>query len=221
MSITVSQAERERAEEIVARLHAAYPHARCALNFTSPFELLVATILAAQCQDIRVNHVTATLFQKYQTVEDFANASQEELEQDISSITFYRNKAKNIQNMARMLIADFDGVVPNTMADLLKLPGVARKTANVVLGNAYGIVDGIVVDTHVLRISHRLGMTTSDDPVKVEQDLMPRIDKKEWVVFAHMVAEHGRAVCKAPKPNCTECTLLDLCPTGKDITHTL
>ena len=218
MSEPISPAERERVHTIVARLRAAYPDARCSLNFSSPLELLVATILAAQCTDERVNIVTATLFQKYRTPADYANAPIEALEQDIKSTGFYRNKAKNIQGMARQLIERYGGQVPQKMDELVQLPGVARKTANVVMGNAFGVVEGVVVDTHVGRISRRLGLTTAEDPVKVERDLMALLDQPDWLDFSHLLIYHGRAVCKAPTPLCTECTLLDLCPTGRERT---
>jgi endonuclease-3 len=218
MPDAISTAERERAQEIVARLRAAYPDARCSLNFSSPLELLVATILAAQCTDERVNIVTTTLFQKYRTAADYANAPLEVLEQDIKSTGFYRNKAKNIQGMARQLIARYGGQVPQKMDELVQLPGVARKTANVVMGNAFGVVEGVVVDTHVGRITRRLGVTKEEDPVKVERDLMSLLDQPDWLDFSHMLIYHGRAVCKAPTPLCTECALLDLCPTGRERT---
>lgn len=211
----ISPAERERARTIVERLRVAYPDAKCSLNFTSPLELLVATILAAQCTDERVNIVTQTLFKKYRTPDDYADAPIEQLEMDIKSTGFYRNKAKNIQGMARMLISDYGGNVPNKMDDLLRLPGVARKTSNVVLGNAFGIVVGFVVDTHAGRLGRRLGLTKEEDPVKVERDFMAIIDQKDWLDFSHMLIFHGRAVCKAPKPDCPRCVLLDICPTGK------
>jgi endonuclease-3 len=214
MPESVTDADKARAREIITRLRAAYPDAKCSLNFSNPLELVVATILAAQCTDERVNQVTATLFQKYRTPADYANAPSEALEQDIKSTGFYRNKAKSVQGMARMLIADYGGQVPNKMDDLLRLPGVARKTANVVLGNAFGIVEGVVVDTHVGRIARRLGFTQNEDPVKVERDLMAVIDPQDWLDFSHLLIYHGRALCKAPTPLCEQCALLDLCPTG-------
>ncbi len=212
---TVTQAERQRAEAIVARLQAAYPDAQCSLHFTTPLELLVATILSAQCTDERVNAVTATLFQKYRSAADYASAPIAELEQDIRSTGFYHTKAKNLQGMARKLISDFGGQVPEAMTDLLALPGVARKTANVVQGNAFHHVEGVVVDTHVGRISRRLGLTREDDPPKVERDLMAIVPRADWLPLSHMLISHGRAVCKAPTPNCPACTLRDLCPTGQ------
>lgn len=215
MPETITPDEIQRANTIVARLRQIYPDAKCSLNFTNPLELLVATILSAQCTDERVNIVTATLFQKYRTAADFANAPIEELEQDIKSTGFYRNKAKNVQGMARLLVAEYGGQVPNTMDDLLRLPGVARKTANVVLGNAFGIIQGVVVDTHVGRISRRLSLSGEEDPVKVERNLMARIAPPDWLDYSHLLIFHGRAVCKAPTPLCAGCVLLDLCPTGQ------
>jgi endonuclease-3 len=212
----VAEAERARARQIVARLRQAYPDAKCSLNFTTPLELLVATILAAQCTDERVNAVTEKLFLKYRSAADYADAPIEELEQDIRSTGFYRNKAKNVQAMARLLVRDYGGQVPPAMDDLLRLPGVARKTANVVQGNAFHHVEGIVVDTHVGRITRRLGLTQEDDPAKVERDLMAVIDQPDWLDFSHLLIYHGRAVCKAPTPACPGCVLLDLCPTGRE-----
>ncbi len=206
--------EQERANEIVARLHQAYPDARCSLDFTTPLELLVATILAAQCTDERVNMVTKTLFQTYKTAQDYANAPLAQLEQDLKQINFYRNKAKNIQAMATILVQRHGGQVPQTMRELVSLPGAARKTANVVLGNAFGIVEGITVDTHASRISQRLGLTASSDPLKIEQDLMKKVARKDWVDYTHLLIYHGRAVCQARKPLCQQCALIDLCPTG-------
>jgi endonuclease-3 len=215
MPETPSAAERARAREIVARLHKAYPDAKTSLNFTTPLEMLVATMLSAQCTDVRVNIVTAVLFTKYHTAADYVAVPLEELDQDIKSINFHSNKAKNMQAMARMLLQDYGGEVPEKMEDLLRLPGVARKTANVVQGNAFHHVEGVVVDTHVARVSRRLGLTTEEDPPKIERDLMALLDQKDWLDFSHMVIYHGRAVCKAPTPLCPECPLLDLCPTGK------
>lgn len=206
--------EAARVAEIVRRLHQAYPDARCSLDFNTPLELLVATILSAQCTDERVNAVTKTLFQKYRTAADYAAAPPEQFEADIKSTGFYRNKAKNIQGAARIIAERYGGEVPRTMEELTALPGVARKTANVVMGNAYGNVEGVVVDTHVGRIARRLGLTASDDPVKVEADLMSALPRSEWLHFAHQVILHGRAVCKAQRPACEECVLNDLCPSS-------
>ncbi len=205
----------KRARAIMSLLRRMYPDARCSLNFSTPHELLVATVLSAQCTDERVNLVTATLFKKYRSPEDFANADLAELEQDVKSTGFYRNKAKLVRDGARMIVERFHGEVPRTMAEVTAIPGAARKTANVVLGNAYGIVDGVVVDTHVGRISRRLELTSNDDPVKVEQDLMRLLPREDWLNFSHSVIYHGRAICQARKPLCAQCDLLDLCPTGQ------
>lgn len=213
-----SASERQRAKEIMALLRAEYPDARCSLNFRTPLELLVATILSAQCTDERVNQVTATLFQKYRSAADFAEVNHEELEQDIKQTGFYRNKAKHLREAAAIIVERFGGEVPRTMEELTTLPGVARKTANVVLGNAYGIVVGVVVDTHVARLARRLGLTASDDPVKIEQDLMALLDPEDWLDLSHLLIYHGRAVCQARKPLCEQCVLLALCPTGQALT---
>jgi endonuclease-3 len=204
----------QQVSAIIAELHRLYPDATCSLNFSTPLELLVATQLSAQCTDERVNAVTATLFQKYRSVEDFATVSQEELEQDIRSTGFYRNKAKNIRAAAQRILSDYGGEVPRTMAGLLSLTGVARKTANVVLGNAFGIIEGVVVDTHVGRLSRRLGWTTNEDPVKVEQDLMHIIPQADWLDLSHLLIFHGRAICDARKPLCAQCGLAPLCPSA-------
>lgn len=201
-------------QTIVDRLRRAYPDATCSLRFSTPLELLVATILSAQCTDERVNVVTETLFKKYRTAADYAAAPPEELEADIKSTGFYRNKAKHIQAACRLIAEQHAGEVPRRMEQLIELPGVARKTANVVMGNAYGVVEGVVVDTHVGRIARRLGLTESDDPVRVEADLMAALPPSEWLVFAHQVILHGRNVCKAPRPLCPECTLNDVCPSS-------
>ena len=185
--------EQERAIEVIARLHTAYPDAKCSLDFTTPLELLVATILAAQCTDDRVNMVTKTLFQKYQNAQAYTAVPLSELEQDLKQINFYRNKAKNIQAMATILVDRYHGEVPKTMRELVALPGAARKTANVVLGNAFGLVEGVIVDTHCNRISNRLGFTTSDDPVHVEQQLMKLLPKADWLDYTHLLIYHGRA----------------------------
>ena len=210
-----SSTERERAQQIVAELYRLYPDAKCSLDFTTPLELLVATILSAQCTDVLVNTVTPALFKKYREAADYANAPLEELEQDVRKTGFYRNKAKHLRDAGQMLVDRYGGVVPRTMAELTALPGVARKTANVVMGNAYGIVEGVVVDTHVGRLARRLGLTTSDDPVRVEQDLMALVPQKDWLPLSHMLIYHGRAVCQAKRPLCESCTLVPLCPTGQ------
>lgn len=206
--------EQERIAELMARLRQLYPDAKCSLDFTTPLELLVATILAAQCTDERVNMVTKTLFKKYTTAQDYASASLQQLEQDLKQINFYRNKAKNIQAMANILVQRHNGQVPSTMRELVALPGAARKTANVVLGNAFGQVEGVIVDTHVKRQAQRLGLTRSDDPVVIEQELMKKLPKADWLDFTHLLIYHGRAICKAPKPLCNQCSLIDICPTG-------
>lgn len=208
----------EQVQLIIAELWALYPDAKCSLDFTNPLELLVATQLAAQCTDERVNIVTKSLFQKYRTVEDYATVSQEELELDIKSTGFYRNKAKNIRTAAQRIITEYGGVVPHTMPELLSLAGVARKTANVVLGNAFGIVEGFTVDTHVTRLSNRFGWTTSTDAVKIEQDLMRIIPQKDWLDLSHLMIFHGRAVCNARRPLCEQCSLAPLCPSAFVVT---
>ncbi len=204
----------EQIRAITAELRHLYPDAKCSLNFSNPLELLIATQLSAQCTDERVNLVTLDLFQKYRSVEDYATTSQEELEQDILSTGFYRNKAKNIRAACQRLITNYDGEVPRTMADLLTLPGVARKTANVVLGNAFGIVEGFVVDTHIGRLARRFGWTTNEDPVKVEQDLMRLVPQHDWLDLSHLMIFHGRAICLARKPLCEQCALAKLCPSA-------
>lgn len=204
----------EQVEAIIAELRHLYPDAKCSLNFSTPLELLVATILAAQCTDERVNIVTKDLFRKYRSVEDFASVSQEELEQDIKSTGFYRNKAKNIRAACQRIITEYGGEVPHTMKDLLGLPGVARKTANVVQGNAFGIVEGYIVDTHNMRLARRFGWTMSDDPVKIEQTLMRIVPRKDWLDLSHFMIYHGRAICVARRPLCEQCTLAKLCPSA-------
>jgi endonuclease III len=204
-----STQEKQRTKKIIARLRKTYPEAHCSLNYSSPLELLVATILSAQCTDERVNIVTADLFRKYRRAEDFINVEQTEMEQDIRSTGFYRNKAKAIQGACRLIVERHGGGVPASLDELLELPGVARKTANVVLGNAFGLSSGVVVDTHVGRLSQRLGLTMYEQPEKIE--LVPR---KDWIDFSHLLIYHGRAVCKARKPECASCVLEDLCPSS-------
>jgi endonuclease-3 len=211
-----SESERQRAREIVAGLRTAYPDAKCSLDFTSPLELLVATILSAQCTDERVNAVTKQLFQKYRSAADYAGAEPETLEQDVKQTGFYRNKAKHIRAAGEVMMERYGGDVPRTMDELITLPGVARKTANVVLGNAYGIVEGVVVDTHVGRLARRLGLTESEDPVKVEQDLMALLPQSVWLDLSHLLIYHGRAICQARRPLCEQCMLVALCPTGQE-----
>lgn len=205
----------EHVRAIIAELRRLYPHAACSLHFSNPLELLIATQLSAQCTDERVNQVTATLFKKYRSAADYAHASQEELEQDIRSTGFYRNKARNIRAACQRILDEYGGEVPRTMPDLLSLAGVARKTANVVLGNGFGIVVGFVVDTHIGRLARRLGWTSNKDPVKVEQDLMRIIPQQDWLDLSHLLIFHGRAICDARKPLCTQCTLAQLCPSAR------
>lgn len=206
---------KKRTAEIIKRLKKAYPDAHCALNHTNPFELLVATALSAQCTDVQVNKVTANLFRKYRTPQDYLEVSVEELENDIRSIGFFRSKAKNIQAASKRLIEVYGGEVPRTMEEMVTLPGAGRKTANVVLGNAFGIASGVVVDTHVSRLSQRLGLTEKTTPEKIEIDLQELVPKKDWVMFSHWLIFHGRQVCHARKPKCTECVLADQCPSYK------
>lgn len=204
----------EQVQAIIEELRHLYPGATCTLNFSTPLELLVATQLAAQCTDERVNIVTAQLFKKYRSAEDYVNSSQEELEQDIRSTGFYRNKARNIRAASQRILTEYGGEVPRTMQDLLSLPGVARKTANVVLGYAFNIVEGIVVDTHVGRLSRRLGWTTSEDPIRIEQDLMRIIPREDWLDISHLLIFHGRIICLARRPLCERCTLVPFCPSA-------
>jgi endonuclease-3 len=204
-------------EETIARLKSAYPEARTALDWSNPLELLVATILSAQTTDVRVNAVTPNLFAKYPTAADYAGADPTELEEDIRPTGFFRNKAKSLRGMARALADDHGGEVPRTMDELVALPGVGRKTANVVLGNAFGIDEGVVVDTHVRRLSNRLGFTTQNDPEKIERDLMQTVPNRDWTVFSHLLILHGRSVCKARKPACVDCVVNDLCPSAFEV----
>lgn len=204
--------KKKRTAEIIRRLKKAYPDAHCALNHRSPFELLVATILSAQCTDERVNIVTADLFRKYRGPQHFVDVSQAELEKDIHSTGFFRNKAKNIKAASQRLLEVYRGRVPQAMDEILTLGGVARKTANVVLGNAFGIASGVVVDTHVGRLSQRLGLTTNENAEKIEKDLMELVPKKHWIMFPHWMIFHGRQVCIARKPKCDTCVLADICP---------
>jgi endonuclease-3 len=205
-------AERQaRVKNILATLDRMYPNVTCALHHSNAWELLVATILSAQCTDKRVNEVTPGLFRKYPTIQDFAAASQEELAQDIRSTGFFNNKAKSLIGAARKILADFGGEVPQEIDKLLTVPGAARKTANVVLGTAFGIASGVVVDTHVQRISQRLGLTKASDPKNIERDLMKTIPREKWILFSHQIIHHGRALCLARKPRCAECALNPLC----------
>ncbi|CAN5547363.1 endonuclease III [soil metagenome] len=204
--------KKNRTAEIIKRLKKEYPDAHCALNHANAFELLIATILSAQCTDVRVNIVTAELFRKYRRPQDYLQVSPEELEQDIRSTGFFRNKAKNIQAACEKIIENFGGEIPNTMDEILTLNGVARKTANVVLGNAFGIASGVVVDTHVSRLSQRLGLTEKTTPEKIEKDLAELVPKKDWIIFPHLLIWHGRQICQARKPKCAECVLENICP---------
>lgn len=202
----------EKIIEILRRLKKIYPETKTALRFNTPFELLVATILSAQTTDIHVNKVTETLFKKYKNIKDYANVSLDELQRDISSINFYKTKAKNIHNIAKIIVEKYNSKVPDKMDELLTLPGVARKTANIILANAYGKNEGIAVDTHVKRLSRLLGLTKNDDPTKIEQDLMAVTPKKEWSNLSHLLIFHGRNICQAKKPKHKDCVLYDLCP---------
>jgi endonuclease-3 len=204
------------APEVTARLKAEYPDARTELDWSNPLELLVATILSAQTTDVQVNRVTESLFSKYRTAEDYADSTPDELEEDIRPTGFYRNKARSLRSMASALVEEHGGEVPRTMPELVALPGVGRKTANVVLGNAFGTNEGIVVDTHVRRVSGRLGLTESSDPVKIEQELMRLVPEGDWTTFSHLLILHGRRTCKARKPDCPNCLLNDICPSARE-----
>jgi endonuclease III len=204
----------ERVAEILKRLNQLYPDVTCALTHASAWELVVATILSAQSTDVNVNRVTPELFRKYPTVEAFAALTPEQLEPDVRSTGFFRNKSKSVVGAAKRVVAEFGGQVPDEMAKLLTLPGVARKTANVVLGSWFKKAEGVVVDTHVHRISRRLELTTQDDPVKIEQDLMKVIPREKWILFSHQIIWHGRSLCPARKPKCAECPLETLCHAG-------
>jgi endonuclease-3 len=215
MKISVSNEElKQRVRKIIRLLKRAYPDAKCSLNHTNAFELLIATILSAQCTDARVNIVTQDLFRKYRKPEDYLKVSPRELEQDIRTTGFFRNKTKSIQGTAKALTEEYGGKVPQTIEGLLELPGVARKTANVVLGNAFGIRSGVVVDTHVTRLSHRLGLSSEKTAEKIEQDLIAIVPKKDWVIFPHLLIAHGRAICKARNPLCAECVVEKPCPSS-------
>jgi endonuclease-3 len=207
--------KQKRISEILRRLGKEYAGTpQTALRFSSPFELLVSTILSAQTTDVQVNKVTEGLFRKYRTIEDFAKTKPEKLAQDIASVNFYRNKAKNINNTAKMILTSYGGKVPSTMRELVALPGVARKTANIVLSSAFGKNEGIAVDTHVKRLANRLGLTNHDDPVKIEQDLLSVTPHKEWGNLSHLLIFHGRAVCQARKMKHDTCVLSDICPSN-------
>jgi len=207
-------AKAARLRKIISGLQKTYPGARCELNFSNPLELLVATILSAQCTDKRVNTVTTELFKKYRLAADYANADTAEFEHDIKSTGFFRNKAKNIQACCRKIVERHGGEVPRTMEELTQLDGVGRKTANVVLGNAFGVNAGVVVDTHVARLSQRLGLTHQRDPEKIERELMQLVPQKLWTLFAHWLIWHGRRRCFARKPDCKDCEIRKLCPSA-------
>ena len=210
-----SARQRAFAKQVVERLEKGYPEAECTLDFETPFQLLVATILSAQCTDARVNMVTPDLFRCMGTPETMAVANRDDIESLVRTTGFFRNKAKNLQLASRMILEEFGGAVPNSMDDLLRLPGVARKTASVVLGVAFGKADGVVVDTHVKRISKLLGLTRATDPFKVEIDLMSRVPETAWIDLSHRMIMHGRAVCKARRPLCGECMMQDICPSSE------
>ncbi len=204
--------ERGRINRILNILSKAYPDAKIALHFSNPLEMLVSTILSAQCNDERVNLVTKDFFKKYKTPEDYAKSEINELEGMIRSTGFYRSKAKNIRNACQIIVEKFDSKVPRTMNELTSLPGIGRKTANIILSNSYGVIEGIAVDTHVARVSKRLGLTNAKEPDKIEQDLMKLIKKELWVSFTYQMIEHGRQICSARKPICNQCLLKRLCP---------
>ena len=206
------QTKAARAKKIIAALRKTYPDAHCELNYSNPLELLIATVLSAQCTDKRVNQVTAELFRKYRTAADYANANTTALEQDVKTTGFFRNKTKSIQACCGKLVEQYGGKVPQTMEELVQLGGVGRKTANVVLGNAFGINEGIVVDTHVARLSHRLGLTKQKDPEKIEHDLVKLVPRAQWTMFSHWLIWHGRRRCYARNPDCLNCEIKALCP---------
>ncbi len=216
MGATTDHSERSPAPigEATARLKEEYPDARTELRWEDPLQLLVATILSAQSTDVRVNQITGELFEKYRTAEDYAEADPLLLEEQIRSVGFFRNKARSIKNMARALVEEHEGEVPHTMEELVRLPGVGRKTANVVLGNAFSVNVGVVVDTHVRRVSRRLGLTEHQDPEKIERDLLGMVPEEERTLFSHLLIFHGRRVCKSRKPECSDCVLNDVCPSA-------
>jgi len=206
--------DKARISQIIELLEKEHPDAKVALHYDSPLQLLIATILSAQCTDERVNIVTKTLFKKYRKAEDYANANLKELEKDIRSTGFYRNKARNIKKCCRMLVEKYNSQVPRTMDEMLELPGVARKTANIVLANAYGVIEGIAVDTHVRRLAKRLGLTVNEDPNKIEEDLMKLVPRASWMRFTDLLIFHGRRICAAKKPKCEICVVNKLCPSA-------
>jgi endonuclease-3 len=203
-----------RTRKIISLLKKAYPDAKCSLNHSNAFELLIATILSAQCTDARVNIVTQDLFRKYRKPEDYLKVPEKELQRDIRTTGFFRNKTKSIQGTAKVLTEQYGSKVPETIEELLELPGVARKTANVVMGNAFGIASGVVVDTHVTRLSHRLGLSAEKTAEKIENDLIALVPKKDWVIFSHLLIAHGRAICKARNPLCDQCVVEKHCPSS-------
>ena len=203
---------KERANKVIKILKREYPNAECSLSFKNPIQMLVSTILSAQCTDKRVNQITKDLFKKYKTAKDYANANQKNFEKAIRSTGFYRNKAENIINACKIIVKKHNGKVPKKMEELLELPGVARKTANIVLSNSYGVVVGIPVDTHMKRVNYRLGLTKNTDPNKIEKDLMQIIPRKQWHKYSYLIINHGRKICKAPTPYCSKCPLDKLCP---------
>ena len=205
----------ERAPEVIRRLEAAYPDAKVALNFSNPLECLVATILSAQSTDVTVNEVTAILFTKYRTAEDYLAVPEAELKADIRSTGFFNQKAASIRAACQRIVEVYGGEVPGTMDELLTLRGVARKTANIVLGNSFGVVEGIAVDTHVKRLANRIGFSDESDPAKIERDLMRLIPREKWFSFTYVLIDHGRALCHAKKPACTECPIEPLCPSSQ------
>ncbi|HYX24417.1 MAG TPA: endonuclease III [Thermoanaerobaculia bacterium] len=209
------RARRQRVAEIVARLHREDPSPRIALDFANPLQLLVATVLAAQSTDVQINKVSPALFQRYPEARDYAAADLAELEEFVKSTGFFHNKARALKNLGQALLERHDGEVPARMDALVALPGVGRKTANVILGNAFGLTEGIVVDTHVHRLSRRLGLTEEDDPVKIQQDLMAVVPREQWTLFSLLLIDHGRQTCKARKPECGRCPIADLCPSAE------
>lgn len=205
--------------QIIEILQFEYPDAKCSLNFSNPLELMIATILSAQCTDVQVNKVTDSLFKIFKTSKDYADVPIEVLEMHIKPTGFYKNKAKNIQKTCKVITEKFKGIVPNSMEELINLEGIGRKTANVILGNAYGIIGGIVVDTHVSRLSQRLGLTISSDPVKIESELMKKISKNKWFIFSHLLIFHGRKVCVSRKPLCMQCKISKYCSYFKNVSQ--
>jgi endonuclease-3 len=212
---TTLESREAQAEAVVERLHEEYPDSAISLRYSNRLELLVAVVLSAQCTDERVNEKTTDLFEKYQSAADYAAADEEELAEDIYGITFHNNKAGYLKNAGQIMVEEYDGEVPDSMSGLTDLPGVGRKTANVVLQHGHDIVEGIVVDTHVQRLSRRLGITEEETPPKIEEDLMPVVPEDEWQQFTHLLIDHGRAVCTARNPSCDECVLADICPSAK------